>query len=131
MKSPNKDYYKILGVDTKADADSIKRAYRKLAKEYHPDKNQGDAAAEEKFKEISEAYEVLSSPDKRHMYDNRGSSQNINFGGFGFGGQSPFDIFKDAFGGYNVGRNQRQQVGADNKIVFRAKLVQKIGRAHV
>jgi molecular chaperone DnaJ len=70
----HKDYYKILGVQKEASSDDIKKAYRKLALKYHPDKNQGDKAAEEKFKEISAAYEILSDPGKRQKYDNFGDS---------------------------------------------------------
>ncbi|MGB9770971.1 MAG: DnaJ C-terminal domain-containing protein [Candidatus Kapaibacteriota bacterium] len=69
-----KDYYKILGVDRNASLEDIKKAYRKLAQKYHPDKNPGDKVAEEKFKEINEAYEVLSDPEKRRKYDNLGTS---------------------------------------------------------
>lgn len=71
-----KDYYKILNVEKTASTDEIKRAYRKLAQKYHPDKNPGNKEAEDKFKEISEAYEVLSDPEKRKKYDNLGSSWN-------------------------------------------------------
>lgn len=67
-----RDYYEVLGVDRKADADTIKKAYRKLAIKYHPDKNPGDKAAEEKFKEAAEAYDVLSNPEKREKYDQFG-----------------------------------------------------------
>ena len=63
------DYYKTLGVDKKADADEIKKAYRKLAREYHPDRNAGDKKAEARFKDISQAYDVLGDPDKRARYD--------------------------------------------------------------
>ncbi len=69
-----KDYYKILGVDRNATLDEIKKAYRKLAQKYHPDRNPGNKEAEEKFKDINEAYEVLSDPDKRSKYDNLGTS---------------------------------------------------------
>lgn len=69
-----KDYYKILGVDKKASQDEIKKAYRKLAVKYHPDKNPGNKEAEEKFKEIGEANEVLCDPDKRKLYDQLGSN---------------------------------------------------------
>ncbi len=71
-----KDYYSILGVSKSATEDEIKKSYRKLAQKYHPDKNSGDASAEEKFKDISEAYEVLKDADKRRKYDNLGSSYN-------------------------------------------------------
>ena len=69
-----RDYYEVLGVDRNADADAIKKAYRKLAIKYHPDKNPGDKAAEEKFKEAAEAYDVLSNPEKRRKYDQFGHS---------------------------------------------------------
>jgi curved DNA-binding protein len=69
-----KDYYKILGVERTAGADEIKKAYRKLAMKYHPDRNQGNKQSEDKFKEINEAYEVLSDPQKRGRYDQLGDS---------------------------------------------------------
>lgn len=71
-----KDYYKVLGVDRKATEDEIKRKYRKLALEHHPDRNTGDTSSEEKFKEINEAYQVLSDPEKRNHYDSLGESYN-------------------------------------------------------
>lgn len=77
-----KDYYKVLGLDKNADATAIKKAYRKLAGKYHPDKNPGKKVAEDKFKEINEANEVLSDPEKRKQYDTLGSSWNENRGGF-------------------------------------------------
>ena len=95
-----KDYYKILGVDKSASQDEIKKAYRKLAIKYHPDKNPGDKAAEEKFKEASEAYEVLGDEKKRADYDNPAS--NFDFktsGGPDFGGMNFDDILKH-FGGF-------------------------------
>lgn len=82
-----KDYYEILGVARDADADAIKKAYRKLAVQFHPDKNPGNKEAEEKFKEISEAYEVLSDEDKKHKYDQFGHAA---FGGGGGGGGGGF-----------------------------------------
>jgi len=69
-----KDYYKVLGVDRNADQETIKKAFRKLARQYHPDANKGDKKAEEKFKEINEAYEVLGDPEKRKLYDQMGNS---------------------------------------------------------
>ena len=101
------DFYKILGVEKTATAQEIKKAYRKLALKYHPDHNNGDKDAEEKFKKVSEAYEVLSNDEKRAKYDQFGHAaftQGGGAGGFsnmgGFGGfQDPFDIFREVFGG--------------------------------
>ena len=82
-----RDYYEVLGVSRSSSADEIKKAYRKLAIQYHPDKNQGDAAAEEKFKEAAEAYEVLSTAEKKQKYDQFGhQSYGQGSGGGGFGG---------------------------------------------
>ena len=72
MAEQKRDYYEVLGVDKNADDAAIKKAYRQLAKKYHPDMNPGDAEAEKKFKEASEAYAVLSDPDKKHQYDQFG-----------------------------------------------------------
>lgn len=79
-----RDYYEILGVNRNAKTDEIKKSYRKLAVQYHPDKNPGDKAAEEKFKEASNAYSVLSDPEKRRVYDTRGHAgvNNMGFGGY-------------------------------------------------
>ena len=104
-----RDYYEVLGVEKNANADEIKKAYRKAAIKYHPDKNPGDKEAEEKFKEAAEAYDVLSNPDKRARYDQFGhagmSGAAGGAGGFGggFGGFSMEDIFSqfgDIFGGH-------------------------------
>lgn len=103
----NKDYYEILGVPKDASEDEIKKAYRKLAMKYHPDKNQGDKKAEEKFKEINGAYEVLSDKQKRAQYDRFGADSFNNGGAGGFGGFGGFsgggfdfdDIISDIFGG--------------------------------
>ena len=84
MSNQNKDYYEILGVGEKADADTIKKAYRKLAKKYHPDANPGDPKAAERFKEVGEANAVLSDPEKRKKYD-----QMRRLGAFGFGTSRP------------------------------------------
>ncbi len=100
-----RDYYEVLGVSKTANADEIKKAYRKMAIKYHPDKNPGDKEAEEKFKEAAEAYDVLSNPEKRQRYDQFGHSmgqQGFPGGGAGFGGFSMEDIFSqfgDIFGG--------------------------------
>ncbi|MCR5152694.1 MAG: molecular chaperone DnaJ [Prevotella sp.] len=99
-----RDYYEVLGVAKDASEEDIKRAYRKLAIQYHPDRNPGDAKAEEKFKEAAEAYDVLHDPQKRQQYDQFGfDGPNMGgFGGFGAGGFSMDDIFSmfgDVFGG--------------------------------
>ncbi len=93
------DYYEVLGVDRGVSADELKKAYRKLAVKYHPDKNPGSKEAEEKFKELSHAYEVLSDPAKRDRYDRFGEAafQSGSSGGFGF--HDPADIFREVFGG--------------------------------
>ena len=76
-----RDYYEVLGVGRDADAKAIKRAYRKLAKKYHPDMNPGDKQAEQKFKEVTEAYEILSNPEKRKLYDQFGHAAFDGTGG--------------------------------------------------
>ncbi len=106
-----RDYYEVLGVDKSAGADEIKKAYRKAALQFHPDKNPGDKEAEDKFKEAAEAYDVLSNPDKKARYDQfghagmngAGSSGAGGFGGFSGGGFTMEDIFSqfgDIFGGH-------------------------------
>ena len=99
-----RDYYEVLGVARTASADEIKSAYRKLAMKYHPDRNPGDKAAEEKFKEAAEAYDVLHDAEKRQRYDQFGHQAFANggSGGFGGGGMNMDDIFSmfgDIFGG--------------------------------
>lgn len=100
-----RDYYEVLGVSKDASEDEIKKAYRKLAIKYHPDRNPGDKEAEEKFKEAAEAYEVLHDPDKRRQYDQFGfNGPQGGFGGFGSGGMDMDDIFSmfgDIFGGHS------------------------------
>lgn len=91
-----RDYYEVLGVDRNADDATLKRAYRKLAKKYHPDTNPGDKDAEAKFKEASEAYAVLSDPDKRRQYDQFGHSAFEN----GAGGARRLRLFRYGYGRY-------------------------------
>ena len=101
MATTKRDYYEVLGVTRGATADEIKKSYRKLAVKYHPDKNPGDKAAEDKFKELGEAYEVLSDADKRSAYDRFGHAAFQQGGGFGGGAggmHDPFDIFREVFG---------------------------------
>ncbi len=103
MAEQKRDYYEVLGVDKNADETAIKKAYRQLAKKYHPDMNPGDAEAEKKFKEASEAYAVLSDPDKKRQYDQFGHAafeggMGGGAGGFDFSGMDMGDIFGDIFG---------------------------------
>ncbi|MDE6331220.1 MAG: molecular chaperone DnaJ [Muribaculaceae bacterium] len=138
--SEKRDYYEVLGVAKNATADEIKKAYRKMAIKYHPDKNPGDKEAEEKFKEAAEAYDVLSNDEKRKRYDQFGHNMGPQgfpgggggFGGFGGGGMSMDDIFSmfgdifgghmdmgGGFGGATGGRSrarQRQRRGTDLRI---------------
>ncbi len=110
------DYYKTLGVEKKASAEEIKKAYRKLAREYHPDRNPGNAEAESKFKDISQAYDVLGDPEKRKQYDSgsgpfaTGAGPGGGFGGFGnfdFDASSMGDILSNLFGGAGAGAGGR------------------------
>jgi molecular chaperone DnaJ len=106
-----KDYYEILGLTKGASDDDIKKAFRKLAIQYHPDKNQGDKEAEEKFKEINEAYQVLSDPEKKSQYDQFGTTdfQGGFDGGFDFSSMGGFgDIFDSFFGGGFSGSSRRR-----------------------
>src|SRR5262245_45190636 len=101
MAAQSKDYYAILGVAKEAGAAEIKKAYRKLAVQYHPDKNHGNDEAEEKFKDISEAYEVLSDPQKRSIYDRygyEGIKGQFRGGGFSWEDFHHADEFGDIFG---------------------------------
>lgn len=117
MAEQKRDYYEVLGVDKSADEATIKKAYRTLAKKYHPDMNPGDAEAEKKFKEASEAYAVLSDPDKKRQYDQFGhaafdGSAGAGAGGFDFSGADFGDIFGDIFGDFFGGGRSRS--GARN-----------------
>jgi molecular chaperone DnaJ len=129
-----RDYYDILGVGRSATADEIKSSYRKLAMKYHPDQNQGDKGAEEKFKEVAEAYEVLKDPDKRARYDRFGH-EGVKGGGYAGGGfHDPFDVFRDVFGGGGFGsifdeffgggsgRSRRQDRQRGNDLQVKLKL---------
>lgn len=115
MADTKRDYYEVLGVDKNADEATIKKAYRTLAKKYHPDMNPGDKEAEAKFKEVNEAYDVLSDPDKKAKYDQYGHAAfdpsaggGAGFGGFGdFGGFDINDIFSSFFGGASGGSTRR------------------------
>ena len=125
------DYYEILGVSKNASADEIKKAYRKMAIKYHPDKNPGDTNAEEMFKKAAEAYEVLSNPDKKAKYDQFGHAAFDGSGGFGGGGMNMDDIFSQfgdifggAFGGFSGfgGGGGRQRVVKGSNLRIRVKL---------
>ena len=130
------DYYKILGVERTATANEIKRAYKKVAIKYHPDRNPGDKEAEEKFKQAAQAYDVLRDPDKRARYDQFGAAgvdgAAGGFGGFGAGGMDLNDIFRNfgdifggafgGFGGFGGGRGQRQYRGSDMRMKVRLTL---------
>lgn len=118
MAEQKRDYYEVLGVEKSADEAAIKKAYRVLAKKYHPDMNPGDEEAEKKFKEASEAYAILSDPEKRKQYDqfghaafDGGAGGAGGFGGFDFSGADFSDIFGDIFGDFFGGRRSG---GRDN-----------------
>lgn len=142
-----RDYYEVLGVPKDASADDMKKAYRKLAMKYHPDRNQGDKSAEHKFKELNEAYEVLKDDQKRSAYDRFGHNafdpaaggfgsgaggfnRGAQGGGFGFTGAGPFsDIFEEVFGDFMGGGRRAQsnsvgQRGADLRYPLKITLEQ-------
>ena len=125
MKKQSEDYYALLGVPKGADAEAIKKAYRKLALKYHPDKNPGDKKSEEMFKKVSEAYEVLSDPQKRERYDSGG----MDHLSFDYSGGNPFDIFSNfmnftPFEEQFTQRARTVRINPDNKFVHKANLQQ-------
>lgn len=138
----SEDYYNILSVSKTATQDEIKKAYRKLAIKWHPDKNKGDAGAEEQFKKISEAYDILSDSTKRAKYDQFGHAAFQQGGGGGGGFHSdPFDMFNSFFGGGGGGnfdsfftsdnrKKRRQTQGSDLKIDIEVKLSEIIDDVH-
>ncbi len=126
MAETKRDYYEVLGVSKDADDAALKKAYRQLAKKYHPDMNPGDAEAEKKFKEASEAYAVLSDPEKRRQYDQFGHAafeQGGGPGGFDFNSADMSDIFGDIFGDlFGSGARRRQSNGPMRGANLRAAL---------
>ncbi len=127
MADNKRDYYEVLGVSKGADDASIKKAYRQMAKKYHPDMNPGDKEAEAKFKEVNEAYAVLSDAEKKQIYDQYGhdgldpnSGAGAGFGGFGgFGGVDLGDIFGSFFGGGSSGGARRNAPRRGEDITYR------------
>jgi molecular chaperone DnaJ len=126
-----KDYYSVLEISKSASAEEIKKAYRKMAIQHHPDKNPGDKASEEKFKEAAEAYEVLSNPQKKQLYDQYGHAGLGGNAGFGGGARSGFDMedifsqFGDVFGGHFGGGGSRgggRQVNRGSNLRVKVKL---------
>ena len=134
------DYYKTLGVDKKASAEDIKKAYRKLARKYHPDRNPDDKGAEARFKEISQAHDVLGDPEKRKQYDSgsgpfaTGAGPGGGFGGFGnfdFDASSMGDILSNLFGGRGTRQRPRAERGADLEAHVSLSFDQAISGAQV
>lgn len=129
------DYYEILGVARDADAETIKKAFRKLALEFHPDRNQGDKESEEKFKKINEAYQILSDDQKRRMYDRYGK-EGISgaYGGAGVGGfdfSSIFgDFFEQAFGGGGRSARPSDPYGIDTELAVTLEFKEALEGVH-
>jgi molecular chaperone DnaJ len=127
------DPYKVLGVERKASDEEIKRAYRKLAREYHPDRNPGDSSAEERFKQVQEAYSILSDPEKRKRYDAGGGIFGFDPGAFrgggGFGGFG--DILSDLFGGRGGGPSPGPERGRDLETEVHVAFEQAMAGAQV
>src|SRR5437870_923944 len=124
MAGTKRDYYEVLGVAREADAEEIKRAYRKLAMQFHPDRNVGDAEAEQKFKEAAEAYEVLRDGEKRQRYDRYGHAglDALNVPHFN-DAQSVFDLFGDLFGDiFGQRRRAGPRRGRDGKVEIELEL---------
>ncbi len=129
-----RDYYEVLGITKGSDEQEIKKAYRKMAMKYHPDKNPGDKAAEDKFKEAAEAYDVLSNTDKKSRYDQfghagMGGASSGGYGGAGFGGMNMDDIFSNfgdifggGFGGNSRGGGRRVNRGSNLRIKVKLNL---------
>jgi molecular chaperone DnaJ len=124
MATHKRDYYEVLGVARNADPEEVKRAYRRLAMEYHPDRNVGNAEAEERFKEAAEAYEVLRDPEKRQRYDRYGHAGLEGVPHFN-DAQSVFDLFGDLFGDF-FGQRQRHgpQPGRDLQVTIELELTE-------
>ncbi len=141
-----KDLYGVLGLSKNASPDELKRAYRKMSKEWHPDKHKGDKAAETKFKEINEAYETLTDPQKKQMYDQFGTTGNSagaggngasGFGGFDFSGFQNGghfgdfnDIFSNFFSGGQRASTTDRTVGSDREIQLTIEFTDVVHGVH-